>query len=71
LHSQIHGYKRWLLFPPETDLRPTRLPYEESSVFSSIDIIGATMLIEEAKNLPSPYVVVCGPGDLLFVPHKW
>ncbi|KAF7637502.1 JmjC domain-containing protein [Meloidogyne graminicola] len=73
LHAQLFGYKRWLLFPPGTDLRPTRLPYEESSVFSSFDIIGATMKSEYGKqeNIPFPYVVVCGPGDLLFIPQKW
>ncbi|CAK5089672.1 unnamed protein product [Meloidogyne enterolobii] len=71
LHAQICGYKRWLLFPPKTDLNATRLPYEESSVFSSIDIIGATMKEVEEENIPSPFVVICEPGDLLFVPQKW
>nr|CAD2195871.1 unnamed protein product [Meloidogyne enterolobii] len=71
LHAQICGYKRWLLFPPKTDLNATRLPYEESSVFSSIDIIGATMKEVEENYIPSPFVVICEPGDLLFVPQKW
>lgn len=36
---QIKSYcihrKRWILFPPETgNLKPTRVPYEESSVYS-------------------------------------
>lgn len=35
LVAQIDGVKRWYLFPPSDAemLRPTRIPYEESSVF--------------------------------------
>lgn len=30
--------KRWILFPPETGgLKPTRVPYEESSVYSELN----------------------------------
>lgn len=37
--AQLHGRKKWLLFSPEdtTRLYPTRVPYEESSVFSRVD----------------------------------
>jgi len=40
LVAQLSGRKRWLLFSPtDTDnLYPTRLPYEESSVFSCVNI---------------------------------
>ena len=40
LVAQIDGVKRWMLFPPEqsSKLRPTRIPYEESSVFASVDV---------------------------------
>ena len=33
---QLDGRKRWTLFPPTAtaDLRPTRVPYEESTIFS-------------------------------------
>lgn len=30
---QIYGQKSWLLFPPKTPLSPTRVPFEESSVY--------------------------------------
>lgn len=30
---QIFGSKTWLLFPPGSPLTPTRVPYEESSVY--------------------------------------
>ena len=40
LVAQLYGRKRWVLFPPgDTDvLAPTRVPYEESSVYSDIDL---------------------------------
>ena len=40
LVAQLWGRKRWLLFPPDQSewLYPTRLPYEESSVFSSVNV---------------------------------
>ena len=40
LVAQIYGKKKWTLFPPsETpNLYPTRIPYEESSVFSQVNI---------------------------------
>lgn len=43
LQAQINGFiyicrKRWILFPPETGgLKPTRVPYEESSVYSELN----------------------------------
>lgn len=40
LVAQIYGRKKWILFSPsETPkLYPTRIPYEESSVFSQVNI---------------------------------
>ena len=40
LVAQLWGRKRWLLFAPDESgrLYPTRLPYEESSVFSSVNV---------------------------------
>lgn len=41
LIAQLWGRKRWVLFPPEDSERlyPTRVPYEESSVFSSVNVL--------------------------------
>ena len=41
LVGQLWGKKRWVLFPPEDSgkLYPTRVPYEESSVFSSVNVV--------------------------------
>lgn len=37
--AQLHGSKKWVLFPPAdtASLSATRVPYEESSVFSRVD----------------------------------
>ncbi|XP_057381740.1 HSPB1-associated protein 1-like [Daphnia carinata] len=72
LVAQLSGRKRWILFPPEdTDfLKPTRVPYEESSVYSRINFekwIGTIPDIEGTH----PHVVDLLPGDVLFVPRHW
>ena len=38
--AQLHGKKKWTLFSPSdlARLYPTRVPYEESSVFSQVDV---------------------------------
>ncbi|XP_043854938.1 HSPB1-associated protein 1 isoform X2 [Dromiciops gliroides] len=38
---QVQGRKRWHLYPPEDTafLYPTRIPYEESSVFSKVNVV--------------------------------
>lgn len=40
LVAQIYGQKKWTLFPPSQSekLCPTRIPYEESSVFSRVNV---------------------------------
>ena len=40
LVAQLYGKKKWLLFSPTQSeyLSPTRIPYEESSVFSQVNI---------------------------------
>jgi len=42
----VFGRKQWILFPPSDTsfLYPTRLPYEESSVFSQVDILRPDMV---------------------------
>ena len=39
LVAQLYGQKKWMLFPPSESHRmyPTRLPFEESSVFSQVN----------------------------------
>ena len=40
LVAQLYGSKKWTLFPPSSSpcMYPTRLPFEESSVFSQVNI---------------------------------
>lgn len=35
--------KKWILFPPEEDLKPTRVPYEESSVYSQLNLFSPNL----------------------------
>ena len=41
LVAQICGLKQWILFAPDSSdiLKATRIPFEESSVFSEVDIM--------------------------------
>ena len=41
LVAQICGQKKWALFSPRDSekLHPTRVPYEESSVFSQVNVV--------------------------------
>ncbi|XP_029661333.1 HSPB1-associated protein 1 isoform X1 [Formica exsecta] len=73
LVAQIHGRKLWLLYPPSDSLIPVRLPYEESTVYSKIDIYCLSM--EERDLLlkipDKPKLIILEPGDVLFVPNGW
>ena len=41
LVCQVAGSKQWTLFPPSASphLSPTRVPYEESSVYSRVNMV--------------------------------
>ncbi|VDP06211.1 unnamed protein product [Soboliphyme baturini] len=69
LHAQIYGNKRWVLVPPEDSqlMRPTRLPYEESSIFSALDIRHPPAVLKKV----STKAVLLNPGDVLCVPPRW
>ncbi|VVC24789.1 Hypothetical protein CINCED_3A000347 [Cinara cedri] len=72
LVAQVCGIKRWILMPPEMGkyLKPSRVPYEESSCYSRINFSCPDNLIDidEACKCVS---IILSPGDVLFVPHKW
>ena len=65
---QVRGEKTWQLWSPSAtnDLFPTRVPYEESSVFSRAD----TRKVESTV-LPPDFVATLSPGEVLFVPRHW
>eukprot|EP00397_Hematodinium_sp_SG-2012_P028556 GEMP01030076.1.p1 GENE.GEMP01030076.1~~GEMP01030076.1.p1 ORF type:complete len:246 (+),score=41.46 GEMP01030076.1:241-978(+) len=54
---QMDGVKRWIL---AKDAEPTRVPFEETSIFA------------RASSLPSDSLTTeLGPGDALFIPFQW
>ncbi|XP_034192883.2 HSPB1 associated protein 1 isoform X1 [Osmia lignaria lignaria] len=75
LIAQIHGKKQWLLFPPSSSkfLQPTRIPYEESTVYSKYNFFCPTEEdeINVLKIQEKPKLVILEPGDVLFVPPGW
>lgn len=75
LVAQIHGRKQWLLFPPNSTnfLRPTRIPYEESTIYSKYNFFCPTKEdeINILKIKDTAKLVTLEPGDILFVPPGW
>lgn len=69
---QLVGTKRWKLWRPQRhSLPPTRIPYEESTVFSTYDPLKA---LNNSQNnmIPADFEIELSPGDVLFVPkHYW
>ncbi|XP_038206620.1 HSPB1-associated protein 1 [Zerene cesonia] len=69
--AQVHGKKRWILFPPETGgLKPTRVPYEESSVYSELNFFCPHSL-DVFNGLTGGRMVELSAGDALVVPRGW
>ncbi|XP_039263456.2 uncharacterized protein LOC120339404 [Styela clava] len=70
---QISGRKKWILFPPSDSdcLYPTRIPYEESSVFSEVNIKQPDFKKHPKFSSAHAHVVILNPGDMLYVPHHW
>ncbi|XP_040560168.1 HSPB1-associated protein 1 isoform X4 [Gallus gallus] len=65
--------KRWHLFPPgdTSFLYPTRIPYEESSIFSKVNVANPDLKrFPEFKNTRA-HVVTLSPGQVLLVPKHW
>ncbi|XP_073161203.1 HSPB1-associated protein 1 isoform X2 [Lepidochelys kempii] len=65
--------KRWHLFPPgnTTFLYPTRIPYEESSIFSKVNIVNPDLKHCPQFKKAQAHVVTLNPGQVLFVPRHW
>lgn len=76
-YNLSHDYfsKQWLLFPPSAtkELQPSRIPYEESTIYSQLNFFAPTentiacisRLSENVK------LITLKPGDVLFVPKGW
>ncbi|CAL1528166.1 unnamed protein product [Lymnaea stagnalis] len=73
LVTQILGRKLWILFPPEDSpfLYPTRVPFEESSVFTQVNIRKPDLSLHPKFKLTHPVVVTLSPGQTLYVPRHW
>ncbi|XP_047002087.1 HSPB1-associated protein 1 isoform X1 [Schistocerca americana] len=72
LVAQVLGRKQWYLFPPtmNDEMLPTRIPYEESSIFSMHNFYCPSAKITQA-DLSGVRVVTLNPGQVLFVPRHW
>ncbi|XP_034241516.1 HSPB1-associated protein 1 [Thrips palmi] len=72
LVAQVFGTKRWILWPPSESktMRPTRVPYEESSVYSKWNF-NCPLPSEFYHDCKEIYIVDLKPGDVLFVPRHW
>ncbi|XP_068245734.1 HSPB1-associated protein 1 homolog isoform X2 [Palaemon carinicauda] len=73
LVAQIQGKKRWILFPKSQSqyLSPTRIPYEESSIYSQVGFPHPCLITHPELCSTTPYVITLEPGDVLFVPNQW
>ncbi|KAK3605941.1 hypothetical protein CHS0354_019610 [Potamilus streckersoni] len=73
LVAQIYGRKRWFLFPPHQTpyMYATRIPYEESSVFSQVNVIDPDLKRQPKFKMTTPYVVTLEPRQVLYVPRHW
>ncbi|NXY84856.1 HBAP1 protein, partial [Alcedo cyanopectus] len=70
---QIQGRKRWHLFPPgdTSCLYPTRIPYEESSVYSKVNVANPDLKRWPGFRKSTAHVVTLKPGQVLLVPRHW
>ncbi|XP_030369393.1 HSPB1-associated protein 1 [Scaptodrosophila lebanonensis] len=70
---QVYGSKSWLLFPPDTPLKSTRIPYEESSVYCRENFFAPAPkeLASLEKYQSQAYHCVLAAGDVLIVPRHW
>ncbi|XP_071418983.1 HSPB1-associated protein 1 isoform X1 [Pithys albifrons albifrons] len=70
---QIEGRKKWHLFPPgdTSFLYPTRIPYEESSIFSKVNIANPDLKRFPKFRNSTAHVITLSPGEVLLVPRHW
>lgn len=71
--AQLYGKKRWILFPPTdtANLYTTRIPFEESSIFSRINLHHIDLDRFPLFRNTSPRFVEIEAGQLLYVPRHW
>ena len=70
--TQLWGTKQWRLFAPTNNgLYPTRIPYEESSVYSQVNVASPDFDMNPRFRDMVHHIVTLTPGDILFVPRHW
>ncbi|XP_067890952.1 HSPB1-associated protein 1 homolog isoform X5 [Heterodontus francisci] len=69
---QVQGRKRWHLFPPEdtTYLYSTRIPYEESSIFSSVNVVNPDLERFPRFRAARLHAVTLHPGEAAVTSHE-
>jgi HSPB1-associated protein 1 len=68
---QVYGKKSWLLFPPTAKIQPSRVPFEESSIYSQENFYSPRSYRDFLELENEAYQVTLEPGDILIVPRKW
>ncbi|XP_063723894.1 HSPB1-associated protein 1 homolog [Symsagittifera roscoffensis] len=68
---QLKGHKRWKLFYPGHELTPTRLPFEETTVYSQVDVRRPCGKCFPSSKGLKMIVVDMREGDVLYVPKHW
>lgn len=68
VYAQIHGSKRFILFPP-SDV--THLGFQPGASSSSVDVFSSLSSSSSSMARCRPYEAVVGPGDVLFLPQLW
>ncbi|XP_068157563.1 HSPB1-associated protein 1 [Drosophila tropicalis] len=68
---QVYGSKLWLLFPPETPLQSSRIPYEESSVYCLENFYAPPPDRNYSEFADQAHSCILQAGDVLIVPRHW
>lgn len=70
---QLQGTKRWLLYPPgdSGSMYLTRIPYEESSVFSMVSVTNPDHSKFPRFSENEAVLAVVEAGDVLVIPRHW
>ena len=70
LHFQLHGSKKWTLFPPDTSLSPVSCcRCMNTNQFGDLNFSRLTM--KQAKKLETPIVITVNAGECIYVPAGW
>jgi len=65
--AQLYGRKLWRLAPKECNIMPSRIPYEESTIWGVKSSKNEIL----TKSINSVIEIVLKPGELLVIPPGW